>query len=41
MAKTDYYLSHESERERIAAAGHEAVANSFTYEQLLPKILRI
>ena len=41
MAKTDDYLTHESERERIAVAGHKAVAKSFTYEQLLPKILRI
>ncbi|MCR5304504.1 MAG: DUF3880 domain-containing protein [Lachnospiraceae bacterium] len=34
-----YYLSHDSEREEIARAGHEAAARMFSYDVLLPKVL--
>ena len=33
FAKLDYYLRNDSQRERIAAKGHEIVANDFTYEK--------
>lgn len=37
--KVNYYLGHDAERVAIARAGHEIVAEEFTYEKLLTKIL--
>jgi len=37
--KAGYYLSHDDERERIAANGLEATKNLFSYDVLLPKII--
>ncbi len=33
FTKLDWYMRHDTERERIAKAGHEIVANDFTYEK--------
>ncbi len=38
--KTKYYLAHEAEREAIAAKGRERIAEGFTYEVLLRKMLK-
>ena len=37
--KTEYYLSHDDEREQIAANGLEAAKRLFSYDVLLPKVL--
>lgn len=37
--KADYYLKHEEERNRIAAAGFENVKRNFTFEERLRKML--
>lgn len=37
--KADYYLQHEEERKRIAAAGFEKVKRDFTFEERLSKML--
>lgn len=39
MDKTDYYLSHDGEREKIALAGQEKVLRMFTHERKLKAIL--
>lgn len=39
-AKADYYLRHDTERERIARHGYETVCNNYTFKQQLEKILR-
>ena len=36
----DYYIKHESDRMKIAAAGHEIVAKEFTYEKKLSEIFK-
>ena len=38
--KTDFYLRHETEREKIAAHGYETVSRRYTFRQQLEKILR-
>ncbi|MBP3719693.1 MAG: glycosyltransferase [Eubacterium sp.] len=38
--KTTYYLTHDSERKAIAAAGREYVATHCTYERRLEKIIK-
>lgn len=38
--KADYYLKHEEERKRIAAAGFEKVKQNFTFEERLKKMLQ-
>lgn len=38
--KADYYLKHEEERRRIAAAGFEKVKQNFTFEERLKNMLR-
>lgn len=40
IAKAEYYLEHEEERQEIAHNGHEA-AKRFTYENQLDKMFRI
>ena len=37
--KAEYYLEHDGERERIAASGRERIAEGFTHERLLTRIL--
>lgn len=37
--KADYYLKHEEERKRIAAAGFEKVKRDFTFEERLGRML--
>ena len=37
--KADYYLKHEEERNRIAAAGFEKVKRNFTFEERLREML--
>ena len=39
--KADYYLKHEAERERIAAAGYEKVKRDFAFEQRLRDMMRM
>ncbi len=39
--KADYYLTHDTERQKIAAKGREAMINSFTYTDRLRKIFEI
>lgn len=39
--KTQYYLSHEDERQRIALRGREIAVNNFTYDKQFEKIFRI
>lgn len=39
VIKTDYYLRHEEERNRIARRGYEKVKESFTYEHALRQII--
>jgi len=39
--KTNYYLGHESEREKIAASGYEKVKRDFTYEKRIETMFRI
>lgn len=39
-AKTEFYLKHESERERIARCGHETIEKYYTVRHQLEKILR-
>lgn len=36
--KIEYYLSHESERERIAKAGQEFVLRNYNYQDLMAKL---
>jgi spore maturation protein CgeB len=38
LAKADYYLKHDDERNAIARRGYEKVRNEFTYEKQLKKI---
>ena len=38
--KLDWYLRHDSERERIAKKGHEIVAGEFTYEKRFEELFR-
>ncbi len=38
--KADFYLRHETEREKIAAHGYETVSRRYTFRQQLEKILR-
>ncbi|MBO6283056.1 MAG: glycosyltransferase family 1 protein, partial [Pseudobutyrivibrio sp.] len=38
--KATYYLKHDSERTRIAAAGREYVANQCSYERRLEEIIK-
>ena len=40
LDKAEYYLSHDEEREQIAKNGHNAAEKIFSYDVLLPKILR-
>lgn len=40
LDKSEYYLSHDEERIRIAQKGHEAAEKIFSYDVLLPKILQ-
>ncbi len=40
VAKAEYYLEHEEERQEIAHNGHEAVKR-FSYENQLDKMFRI
>ena len=37
--KADYYLKHEEERKKIAAAGFEKVKRDFTFAERLGKML--
>ena len=37
----DYYLKHDTERERIRRAGHEQVRNGCTYKARLTEALRV
>jgi spore maturation protein CgeB len=39
--KVDFYLRHDTERERIASAGHDHVRTTCTYESRITKILEI
>lgn len=39
MEKADYYLAHDSERQKIASAGQEKVLNKFTHERKLKELL--
>ncbi len=39
-AKADFYLRHESERERVARHGFETVLKNYTFRQQVEKILR-
>lgn len=39
--KVDYYLKHDSERLKIAAAGHELVRNNCSYQQRISEMLKI
>jgi spore maturation protein CgeB len=39
LDKAEYYLAHDSEREAIATNGRERIAEGFTYEILLKKML--
>lgn len=39
--KTEYYLKHEAERKKIAAAGFEKVKRDFTFEERIKKMLEI
>ena len=41
MKKADYYLCHDSEREKIARAGWEKVQQQFSYEKQLERIFCI
>lgn len=40
LDKAEYYLKHDSEREKIALNGNRAVEEKFSYEVLLPKIMK-
>lgn len=39
MEKTEYYLAHDTERERIANAGHKRVINCYTYDRKLKELM--
>lgn len=39
VEKAEYYLSHEKEREQIAAAGHAKVLSDYIYEKKLKKLM--
>ena len=39
MEKADYYLRHETERERIAAAGRRKTLSCYTYEKNLQRLM--
>lgn len=39
VEKAGYYLSHDEEREQIAAAGHEKVLREYTYEKKLKQLM--
>ena len=41
MEKIDFYLSHDSEREKIALSGNKIVCKNFNYESQLSQILEI
>ncbi|MCR4842586.1 MAG: glycosyltransferase [Eubacterium sp.] len=41
MAKTEYYLSHESERADIAAAGQEAIRKNHSFEVRMREIFEL
>lgn len=40
LDKISFYLTHDTERERIARRGHEKAAGYFTYENLLPELMK-
>lgn len=40
QSKIDYFLSHDSERERIRKSGHELVKNNYTYKNRWQYILK-
>lgn len=40
LDKVGFYLAHDKEREAIARRGHGKVEDYFTYENLLPEIMR-
>lgn len=39
MEKTGYYLSHDTERERIAGAGYKKTINCYTYDRKLKDLM--
>ena len=39
LAKTDYYLKHDTERNMIACSGYHKVEKYFSYEVQVKKIL--
>lgn len=39
MEKTDYYLTHDAEREQIARAGYDKVMNCYTHQKKLKELL--
>lgn len=39
MEKVDYYLRHDTERERIAAAGRKKTLSCYTYEKKLQRLM--
>lgn len=41
LEKIAFYLSHDTQREQIAANGHDKAERFFTYENLLPELFRI
>ncbi len=41
MEKTEYYLSHDKEREEIAYNGYMNIQNNYTYENIFTQLLEI
>lgn len=39
LEKTDYYLTHDKEREQIARQGYEKVINCYTYENKMKELI--
>ncbi len=39
MEKTEYYLAHDTERERIAGAGYKKTINRYTYDRKLKELI--
>ena len=39
LEKVDYYLEHDTEREKIARAGYEKVINCYTYERKMKELI--